>query len=230
MTVIEKSKRKPFIRLFTGILFAGGIAMLVFTCTSGRSVETVKIGYKTKDKTYLFSNMGGTVVKENIQRKTSPAAIPFFNIYNEDGIWAQPQSIKELCDMMWGNFEIWPYKEKSYDGYITTGFEEIYTIKSAFESTEKIGEQLVVSTVKIKNISGKTKEIKWSRNMKTGELNAIKNCEVRSFNIETKPSPGETVISSEDFVVVNLDELATFFGGIKLEFDEDDMLLYIIEK
>ena len=121
-------------------------------------------------------------------------------------------------------------KKKSYQGYVTSGTNEVYGMTTSYESTENIGEQLTVFNVRLGQVEKRAELIvRWNYNPKTGEYKALENCEVRSFWIQTNPSPGETVISSEDFLVVDLKTLQEFYGNA-FEYDAEGKVLYVIRK
>jgi hypothetical protein len=127
-----------------------------------------------------------------------------------------------------GDYTLFDYQEKSYDGYMATDGKKHFELKTATKSTEKIGEQLIHFTTKLQNDEGDSMNIVWSQISMTLKQEAIKNCELKSFNIQTKPHPGETITSSKKMIVVNLADIAQFFdyqGTIEL--DEDNHLLYL---
>ena len=65
-----------------------------------------------------------------------------------------------------------------------------------------------------------TSEISWGQNSKTYKFNALTNCQKKSFMVTTTPYPGKTVMASEDFIVVNLENLMKFYGTTsRLELD-----------
>ena len=196
-------------------------------CTSNISPEPANIVLEKNNKSYVYSSLGTILVKSSIEKKESPAALTCVEVYKDgDEYYVAPNRMKALIDVMADNVEIHEYKEESYEGYVTSGMDEVYSQESKFRSTKTIGEQVTVYSVSIKNKEGDSLVIEWSFNPKTGDYFGTKNCAAKSFWIQTNPSPGETVISSKDFLVIGLNKLAKFFGR-KVEYDEETQVLFV---
>lgn len=221
-------------RIFTrmlviSVLIAGFCAFFIFSCETENAV--VNLALKKDNKTYLFSKMGDFIVESSLEKGESPAAFGFIRLFEDDGLYVAPNDCEEIVDVLAGNYHLYPYQEKSYEGYITSGEKEIFTTSFSNVSTEKIGEQIRESRIEIVNpVSAQVLEIVWTYNQKTGESKAVQNCELKSFWITTSVQPGETVTSSEDFIMVDLNELVEFFdNGSTLEYNADEEILYIVE-
>lgn len=215
-----------FIVLIAGVV--GLFSIFMFSCETESAV--VNLALKQNGKTYLFSKMGSFIVEESIKKQESPSAFPFIQIFEDDGLFVSPQNAEDIANVLGGNFKIHPYPEASYDGYITVERNSLFTIDLKNKSTVKIGEQIQEYTVQLLNPHNQeVHEIQWEWNPKAGHFKAIKNCEVKSFWITTSIQPGETVTSSEDFIMVSLADLVAFYGGYSLEFDQEGQLLYLIQ-
>ena len=174
--------------------------------------------------------MGTTIVENEISKNQSPTAMAAVSVFlDEDNYFLEPDKMKDVVSVMSGNYHLHPFKEKSYDGYVTTESDAGYELTTMVESTEKIGEQKYSYDLTLKNKNGKTKHVRWSINQKTWEKTAIENCELHEFYEQTSPAPGETVYSTNDKLVVNIADLAKFFGK-SYTYDRDAFILYIEEK
>ncbi len=218
-------------KLVTGIVLVLSLGMGIFFmfngCAGNISPEAANMILEKKGKQYLFSALGSTAVKQSIEKGESPAAFTSIQVYKDgDVYYVHPADMEPVVNVMAEEVELHDYKEASYDGYVTGLPAESFELKTHYRSTKTIGQQLIVSELTIRNKQKKSRLIKWEFDPKTGEYTALKNCEVHSFWIQTNPSPGETVISSKDFLVVPIDELAGFFG-VKAEYSEETQLLFI---
>jgi len=216
-----------------GVIFAlgigGAVLFMVRGCASNISPEAANIVLEKSGKSYLYSSLGSSLVKMSIEKGESPAAITCIQVYKDgDTYFVAPNNMKTLIDVMANNVEVHEYKEASYEGYVTSAENEAYSLESKFRSTKTIGQQITVFSVSAKKEDGATLDIEWSFNPKTGDYFGTKNCEVKSFWIQTNPSPGETVISSKDFLVIGLDKLSKFFSR-KVEYDEETQVLFVKE-
>lgn len=227
----ENQKVKSFrSRSLTGMIFAlmigGGIFMGIRSCSSNISPDIANLALKTNGKTFLYSNLGSLNVQMSIDKNESPAAMAFVKVYKDDEeYFVEPKDMQSVIDLMSGNTALFEYEEKSYEGYVTSDTAVNYKSSLSYESTAKVGEQLSVHSVQLKN-DADSMSIQWKFNPKTGENIAVSNCAVRSFWFQTNPSPGETVISSEDFLVVKLKALCKFYN-CTFEYDPEAMVLYI---
>ena len=154
--------------------------------------------------------------------------MPFTELFERKKLYMSPLAIQELANTLGGNFQIHPFSEPSYDGYFTVDNKTLYKLESKNRATDKVGEQEIeYSVILSKMNSNKTMTITWKR-QSNGDESPGKNTEVKSFTVKTNPAPGETVFSSQDFLLVDLEKLESFYGK-KLEFNEDEMILYVID-
>ncbi len=86
--------------------------------------------------------MGTTIVENEISKNQSPTAMAAVSVFlDEDNYFLEPDKMKDVVSVMSGNYHLHPFKEKSYDGYVTTESDAGYELTTMVESTEKIGEQ-----------------------------------------------------------------------------------------
>ncbi|PWL23408.1 MAG: hypothetical protein DCO96_16290 [Fluviicola sp. XM-24bin1] len=217
----KRSPRRILVSVVILLAIGGGVFAMVGSCSDDISPDISNVILETKGKKYLYSSLGSETVKQQLEAKSSPAAMADLAVYKDgDAFYVDPMNMRALVNLMSGNVETFDYKEKSYDGYVTIGTEDAYKIEQQYVSTSKVGKQAVKQIVTLTNTKGKTMLISWNFDPSTGEHKAIKNCEVRGFWFQTNPQPGETVISSEDFLVVPAKKLAKFFG-CKIAFDRE---------
>lgn len=221
-------KRRTLTGLLVILSLGAGIFFLVRGCAGNISPDVANLAFKTGEKTYVYSNLGSTLVKMSLDKNESPAAMAFSLVYKDgENYFVEPNNMQAIVDVMSGNIKFFEYQEKNCNGYITSDTGRVYSLEMTYESTEKIGEQLMVYRVNLKN-KNKSHQIDWTFNSKTGESEALKNCKVKSFWIQTNPSPGETVVSSRDFLVVDLKELARFYS-CSIEYDPETRVLYVVK-
>lgn len=226
MKLAGSKNRLMLILLVIGIVaFMGGS---MFSCETENKV--VNLALKKNDKVYLFSVLGSFIVENSLEKKESPAAIGFIRLFQDDGLFVAPKEIEQIANLLGGNYALYPFKEMSYDGYVTEGEESVYEKTFKNKSTANIGEQIRENRVEITHpVTAEMYEIIWNWNPKTGTIEAVKNCEVKSFWTKTSIQPGETITSADDYVVVKLNNLVDFFNnGSKLEYNSEQELLYII--
>ncbi|MEM7483890.1 MAG: hypothetical protein AAF348_01655 [Bacteroidota bacterium] len=159
----------------------------------------------------------------------SPGVYPFLRVfYEDDNLFLEVNDLSETANLLCGNYKIHPYSEKSYQGYITLAESSCVATTFENQSTEKIGEQIRLNTVKLRNTSSEeTFEVEWQQNLKSFKFEAVQGCIQKSFLISTSVQPGETVVASEDFIVVNLAEINSFYGDkAKIYLDKESRLLY----
>jgi hypothetical protein len=224
----KKNKKKPAIRIITFVIFlllGFGIFTGIRRCTSDLSPDVVNLAVKKGGKTYVYSNMGKFIVETQIKQKQSPTYSASTFLYKDDGLFVDPNSIKDLVHVFANNLLYFDLKEKSFDGYVTYDSLEVYVNETKTQSGLNIGEQLIVYTTTLKN-GNKSMIISWSYNSKTLEYKPIKNCESHSFYSQSSPYPGKTVTSSSDYIVIPLDKIAAFYKR-KYTYDEEQKVLFV---
>jgi hypothetical protein len=221
---------KPRFRLFISIfifVFGLGIFFMVRGCTSDISPISANFLIVQNNKRFLYSVLDGNTMQATVQAGQTPASMQAILVYKDgDAIFLAPSTIDKLCAALRGDYTLHAMKDGSVDGYFTVQSAEGFNLETKFKNTQKLGEQLIVNHVKLENKQGKVLDIRWTLNPKTYEFTGLKNCEVHSFWIETNPSPGETVYSTTDYLVVPVKTLADFFGR-KISFDPESALLMI---
>lgn len=223
-------KKRMFTGVFLAVAIGGAVFFMIRGCEGNVSPDVANLALKSDGKTYVYSQLSSTIVKKTITENQSPSAMAFVQIYKDgDKYFVAPNVMREVVDLFSGNYQKHVYKEKSYEGYVTSGTNEVFGISTSYESTDKIGEQLTVYSVRLGQVEKRAELIiRWSFNSKTGEYKALENCIVKSFWIQTNPSPGETVISSKDFLVVSIATLQEFYGD-SFEYDAEGKVLYIVD-
>ncbi|MFN6074821.1 MAG: hypothetical protein ACK46Y_04585 [Fluviicola sp.] len=224
----KKEKKSKFMQLivFIVIVTVGiGVFAGVRGCMADLSPDVVNLAVKKGGKTYVYSNMGKFIVETEIKQKQSPTYSASTFLYKDDGLFVDPNSIKDLVHVFANNLLYFDLKEASFDGYVTYDSLEVYANETKTKSGLNIGEQLMVHTTTLKN-GNKSMKISWSYNSKTFEYKPIKNCESHSFYSRSSPYPGKTVTSSSDYIVIPLDKIAAFYKR-KYTYDEEQKVLFV---
>ena len=232
MTEIHTSKRRSpigyFILAFV-IFMVGGMFFLFKGCSSESSPIISDMVLEKGGKKFLYAEIGPDAVKVAIEQGNSPQLFKTLLVYQDgDEYFVGPSTITKLAAIASGEYTVHTYKEASVDGYVTVGNVQNYTSDVKFKTSAKIGEQDMINTVTVKNSKGAEMTIRWTMNSKTGEYSQLKNCEMHAFWVQSNPAPGQTVISSADYLVVPLETLATFFKR-KMTFDRETGVLTISE-
>ncbi|PWL39428.1 hypothetical protein DKG77_00905 [Flagellimonas aquimarina] len=214
-----------------GVPIVSAVLMFFYLCRDADS-HVVNLVLKKKNKTYLFSKLGTTSVKYGIVKNESPNVFGFVHLFEEKNrFYVNPAHIKEIIDLLCGNYVLHDYEQQNYDGYVKSGKQSC--LKKSFKngSVKKIGEQMHINMVQLTNRElGNLYDINWEHNLKENESRALENCEKKSFMITTQILPGETVTASKDFIMVNLDDVVKFYGNeVGLRLDEKKQLLFIVE-
>lgn len=223
----NRSPRRVITTIIVLSVIGFGLFFGIKGCSDDISPDTAGILLETKGKKYLFSPVGSVAVEQSIAEEKSPQAFPNVPIYKDgDDFYVNPTLSKDLVHLMSGSYTLFDFKEKSYDGYVTTEFDDTFLMENSYESTEIAGKQKALNVITLKNKKGEEMEIIWEQDPSTGEYKAIKNCSVRGFWTQTNPSPGETVVSSEDRFVISIKKLARFFG-CRYSYDRETKILTV---
>lgn len=213
------------------LIFVGGLgALLYWVVMTPSALQVVNLALKKEGKVYVFSQMDPDDVQEMIASQKSPPASRFLHLLVKKELYLQPRYLGEIVHLLSGNYLLFDYSEKSFDGYITTNEQDLVQSDMETQTTEKVGEQLLVSTVDLRHDSKPSKRISWSQVSMSTKLKAIENCELKSFMIVSSPYPGTTVGANEKMIVVKLQDLINYYNpDLSLEYNRDEQLLYIIE-
>ncbi|MGX1928622.1 hypothetical protein [Flagellimonas sp. 2504JD4-2] len=226
---MAQRKKRWGIYLVLGItFFSGFMVYLMFTSETNTSV--VNLVLQKDGKTYLYSYLGDQAVQSSIQMNESPVIFPFIQLFEDDDkLYAAPDKLEDIVNLICGNYQIYDYPEKSSDGYVTSGNMSCFQTLFKNQTTENIGEQIRTHTAELTDLdSGNDFEIKWNVNTKTYESEALENCQEKSFMIKTSVQPGEFVISSKDFIMVDLQGVINFYGKkVNARLNKEEQLLYI---
>lgn len=226
---MAKTKSRFIRLLFIGLLIFGVFSLFTISCETETAI--VNLAIKKDGKTYVYSKLGEFFVENSIKKNESPSVMAFCKVFNDEGLYTSPENLEDIANLLGGNYRIFPFPEASYDGYITATQNSLYTRTSKNQSTAKVGEQIRVTTVDLRNPkNNKIYSIQWEWNPSDKKNIALNNCEIKTFWIKRKIDSGETVTSSEDFVMVNLNDIVKFYNDqLQLEFNPDEKLIYIIE-
>lgn len=221
-------KNVAAILIFIGLIILGAAVFIIFFSSSDSRL--VNLALQKEGKTYVFSKSGPQITQSAIEKEKSPYVFPFMELLVRKELYISPYKMEELCNLLGGGYTLHEYAEKSYEGYVTTRSQEHYILTTENQSTEQVGEQLLINTVTLTNDQGATKRIVWSQKPQSSKQTPIENCELKSFMIVTSPHPGETVGNFEKILVVKLKDLVDFFNsGLSLEYKKKEQLLYVKE-
>ena len=152
-TAPKKINKRKIVGLVFGSLVVWGVGLSIFFFSKGCTEDApaiVNLVLEESGKKYVFSNLGTEAVQASLRRNESPSSMHFLELYVDDKLYMPPQEVKDLVNLIAGNCKIHEYREKSCDGYVTNGNEEIFNFVVKNEMTENIGEQIVKSKVVIK--------------------------------------------------------------------------------
>jgi hypothetical protein len=217
------------VAVLAALIFSLSIS-LIFLGASQTKNTIVNLALKKNNETYVFSKLGSFITKISIEKNESPSVFPFLQVFDDEGLFVSPDNLEDIVNVIGGNYELFPYKEKSYEGYFTGAEESLYQSNNVNRSTEVVGQQMRENTITLSTLnSSDIFEIVYEQNPKSGDYTAIRNCELKSFRITRSYRPGESTTSSEDYLMVNLDDIVTFYDpNIKLELNDEEQLLYVI--
>lgn len=215
-------------------LFVNSLALvLLFTlnnCTSTeKSNALVNLALKRKGETYVFSHLGTFLAEHQISNHEAPLSMPFLQLFRKDKhLYLQPNNIKELASILAGTENFHPFPDKHIAGYLSDSSTQVYQFNTKNVNTTTIGKQKLVYTVKLTNPANeKQMNLVWQIDQNT--ISPVKNCKEETFSIEEHPYPGKTVYAQKQLIVVDLEEIARFFGSSKLSYVADEQILYVID-
>ncbi len=212
--------QKALYIVFFVSLFA--IPFLIFrSCEKNISPDLAHIALQINGKTYMYTS-------GNYKEINKSVSMGFVPIYKDDEeYFVQPSYLNQIANTMGGNVDLFEFKEASHDGYFSVNNQDtLYHEQSEIVTTATIGEQITKTTVTLRNKANSSMSIVWSFSNKTAEYKAGKNCEVHSFWTKTTVQPGETNISTQDFLVIPLSRLAKFYG-CSVSYDSETKVLFI---
>lgn len=225
-------RKRPLLTLIV-LIFALGGFFSIFTFSCETEMGVVNLALKKGEKTYLYSLYDTEFLQSILSRDEVPATTSFITVFNENGLFVDPNYVSPICEVLSGNYAITESKEPSFDGYLTKNKTNVVSEAiPEFKNTENIGEQILHHHITLKNLSGdREMSIVWDFNPQTGSYKAIENCEEKSFMVTTSVQPGEWVTSSKDFIMVNLQTLVSFYDNrFELELNIDENLLCFVSK
>jgi hypothetical protein len=203
---------------------------LLLSCTDFATDDRKNVSFilKKDGKSYLFSRLGTFITKNSLDKNESPPVVTSARIVEKDGkLYMEPQYIKNIANLISGNYVLHDYQEKSFDGYVTEGEHDVYDKKYANESTAEIGKMASIAHIYLKDIEERREyHISWQR---SPDQSPIKNCVELSLWVDKSYKPGERTAAKEKFIMIGLDNLVEFFPSkVKLDYVKDEEVLYLI--
>lgn len=170
------------------------------------SEQAVKIGLQKGDQIY----MKALVPELMIQQGKTPVIIDFNGVIDKDGtLWVKASKLKEILPIFSGDIDIIQKSEPNCDGYFDISKNlNSFTQDRAVENTDQLGEQLEVNHIPL-HVNSNQVDIKWRDHP---EAVAIENCQVKSITVVQQVSAGEMVSSSEDAVLVDLNQVVSYYN------------------
>jgi len=193
--------------------------------------DMIQLALQKNNKTYLFSSLGTVIVKKSIAKGESPMAIKAISLVEADNqLFVFPEGLENIVQLISGNYVIHDYQEKSFEGYVTKGKDNIYTSTYKNEPSEKIGESILTGNIQIKNSNNsKPLNIAWKTNTSSQEKQALQNCILRSITIRLH-APGRISLVNKDFIMIDLQTILDFYNNkAKLNYNAEEKILYIIQ-
>ena len=219
--------RKFFLFLFI-IITVGVSLFLVLGGISGQR-HMVLLGLQEGDSTFLYTQATAQSLPFMFEQNSSPPLMASMEVFVDDGkVYSNPLQCQDLAILLGGGMNRHPRAESGFEGYLTKGSGEAYALNTQNRNTERLGEQEILYEVMLTNAQGFQRRIAWTLQTTNGKLRKEENCKVKHFQIATNPAPGETVVSSQPQVVVELQELVDFFDPTaEIEWNEDQGVLMI---
>ncbi|MFT7612327.1 MAG: hypothetical protein ACI9J3_001282 [Parvicellaceae bacterium] len=200
---------------------------MVSLFTGGESQKTVTIALELNGEKYVYAG-NGFLVENAIGKGEAPMLIPNRGFYKIDGAYfLAPGNMDPFVNILSGNFGFMKKQEPSFDGYAFEGdFDEDWEISDkqySNEATDKIGVMKSLVNLTLKDTSG-TKEylISWFRN--DGQA-PIKNCVEKSVWIDASYKPGTTTYTTDDVILIPLNDLVDFYNPNAIVTYEDDVVM-----
>ena len=212
------------------IIVAFGICFLFSRIMVKEDAVVVNLALKEEGKVYIFSFSSAQGIRKQILQNSSPTIAPFIQVFEEDGLhYVQPKHVKEIINILCGNYRIHEYPEQRFDGYITTTQMKCLNHFVRNKNASKIGEQIKVHEMSLSSpVSDSSRVVRWSSNYLSGQTQILENCQKKQFRVAENPNPGETFICSKELVVINLEEVSGFYSQrVEFELDKKRQLLYI---
>ncbi|MDC6384764.1 hypothetical protein D2V93_01545 [Flagellimonas taeanensis] len=204
------------------------LALLILGCSDDR--KFVGIALKKDHKVYLMPTIADKdVLEHQLSENMIPSVSSFVQIVEDEGaLFVEPRDFERVLNLIANNYILYERKEKTHDGYVVFGDNQVYSYSINHANTDKIGKQISLETIVIKNnTSHDLLEIVWTSFPKP---RAEKNCTIKRIWVVTSPHPGTTIGNYEETVLINLNEIVDFYGnGVRLEHNEKEGMLYILQ-
>ncbi len=204
------------------------LALLVLGCSDDR--KYVGIALKKDQKVYLMPTIADKdVLEHQLSEDMIPGVSNFVQIVEDGGdLFVGPRDFERILNLIAKNYIVYERKEKTHDGYVAFGEDHVYNYSIKHENTDKIGQQISLETIMIKNnASDDLLEIVWTN---FPQPQAKKNCTVKKIWVVTSPYEGKTIGNYEETVLINLNEIVDFYGnGVRLEHNKKQGMLYVLQ-
>ncbi|NQT77123.1 MAG: hypothetical protein HQ565_05375 [Bacteroidetes bacterium] len=203
-------------------------AIILTSCSPSDDRKNINLALKVDNKTYLLSSLGAFITETKLKNNESPPIIKSTRIVEVGGeLFVEPSCLENIVNLISGNYILYDYKEKSFDGYVTERKYDVYDKKYSTESTEKIGEMLSITNIYLSD-TAQTKElhISWQR---TPNQKPLKNCLEMSLWIDCSYKPGTTTVALEKYIMIELNKIVEFYDyNIIVDYIAEDEILYVI--
>ncbi|MBW8243945.1 hypothetical protein K1F50_14145 [Muricauda oceani] len=205
------------------------VVLAVFlSCSDER--KFVNLALKIDQKIYLVPFFANQSILENqLSEDVTPSVTSFVQIIEEDGtFFVEPRNFEKILNLIADNYVIYEKKEKTHDGYLAFGNNDIYNHSIQNVNTDKIGQQINQEVVRIfNNAQDRSLEIVWTRFPRPV---AEKNCVVKNVWVVSSPYQGTTIGNYEETVLIDLNDIVDFFdNGTRLTYNEREGILYVIK-
>ncbi len=200
------------------------LPFILVSCSDDRKM--VNMALKKNGKVYLFSSLGEAAVVHSLAEGKAPAVLKDMQVVLEDGqLFTQTAFLKNVAAIFTRSYEIHEVPQGAVAGYLTTNngrFNQVLEHKHG----DEVGQITSQFTATITPTNGNSIAIIWEY---APAQKAIENCEVMSLVVPyVEGSTNE--FTTRDFVMVNLSKLLQQINPqAALEFDEQNMVLYIVE-
>ncbi len=203
-------------------------AIVLSSCSPSDDRKSINLALKIDNKTYLLSSLGAFITEIKLKNNESPPILKSTRIVEVDGeLFVEPACLENIVNLISGNYILYDYNEKSFDGYIAERKFDVYDKKYSTESTEKIGEMLSITNIYLSD-TAQTKElhISWQR---TPHQKPLKNCLEMSLWIDCSYKPGTTTVALEKWIMIELNRIVEFYGNnVIVDYVAEDEILYVI--
>lgn len=194
-------------------------------------IKQVTLALKKDNGVFLMPiNENKYLLERKLANDEVPAIYPSFEIIVDDGeLFVEPENLKKILGLISGDYFLFPNQESSFDGYVVDSGHNVFEYSNLVENTGEIGNQIQRGVITIWDTSlNKSMEVSWKD---FPDITPEKNCISKSIWVSTMPYPGKVVYSSRHVIVIKLQDILDFYNNnVRLQYDEDHALLFVIHK